>query len=95
MTTNSANIQHLDLLFPDQLFITATAAGVVLCYAHQTTRNKIYCGTFPLPTFKEFGKRLVLKSDLFNLLNSMGESEKKKSRSPCKSVSHKPKGSKK
>lgn len=80
--SHSPTMLHLEKLFPGKLFIPAISAGIVLCLAPQTSRNKIRLGTFPIPTHKVCGKRLAKKSDLADYIDGMPFVEKKKKRGP-------------
>lgn len=69
MTTH---LQMLEKMFPGQALIGVVDAGRCLCFAAQTTRNKLAAGQFPVQTFLLGGKRVVKKIDLALFLDSLG-----------------------
>lgn len=78
----SATFEYLQTLFPRQLVVPAVQAGECLDLAHQTTRNKIHDGTFPLKTFVIGGKRLVKITDLAEYIERLGQEKPKRGRPP-------------
>lgn len=54
----SPTMQYLEYVFPGQALIPVIKAGQCLSFAPQTTRNKLYDGVFPIPTFKKGGEGL-------------------------------------
>lgn len=80
MSTNYNTIDYLESLFPAQVFIRAIAAGRVLGWADQTTRNQIYEKKFPIPTVLLGGQRVVKKIDLANFIDGFGGEQKKRGR---------------
>lgn len=66
------HLQMLEKMFPGQALIGVVDAGRCLCFAAQTTRNKLAAGQFPVQTFLLGGKRVVKKIDLALFLDSLG-----------------------
>lgn len=68
----SATLQYLQSLYPRAYFVRALDAGELLGYTEKTSYNKISKGTFPLPTIREGGKRLVALHHLADYLDKKG-----------------------
>lgn len=83
----NTTMSYLEIIFPGQLFIAAVLAGVCIGYSKQATRNKIQDETFPIPTFRIGGKRLVKKTDLAEYIDSLNQPGKKKRGRPLKALS--------
>jgi len=77
---------YLETIYPLQILIPAILAGSCLGYSHQATRNKIHNGTFPIPTYRIGGKRVVKKTDLVKYIDSLNYTSWKKRGRPNKVV---------
>lgn len=86
MSTLHSTLQYLETLYPRLALIPAVAAGELLSFKPQTTRNKLHDGTFPVRTVLVGGKRLVRKIDLARYIDDELGSEKRPRGRPTKAA---------
>jgi len=67
----SPTLAYLELIFPGTALVPVIKAGTCLCFAQQTTRNKLAAGEFPIETYLIGGKRVVKKTDLAEYLEGL------------------------
>lgn len=80
MATLHSTLEYLETLYPRLVLIPAVAAGELLSFKPQTTRNKLHDGTFPVRTVLVGGKRLVKKTDLARYIDELGTEKKQRGR---------------